>query len=60
MKLDFDNRRTQASGLVYQTERLKERSIAEQFADFFEQMNGKPMTDQQRMLIRSFGEGGAE
>ena len=60
MKLDFDNRRTQASDLVYQTERVKERSIAEQFADFFEQMNGKPMTDQQRMLIRSFGEGGAE
>ena len=53
MKLDFDNRRTQASGLVYQTERVKERSIAEQFADFFELMNGKPMTDQQRMLIRS-------
>lgn len=60
MKLDFDNRRTQATDLVYQTERVKERSIAEQFADFFEQMNGKPMTDQQRMLIRSFGEGGAE
>ena len=60
MKLDFDNRRTQASDLIYQTERVKERSIAEQFADFFEQMNGKPMTDQQRMLIRSFGEGGAE
>lgn len=60
MKLDFDNRRTQAAGLAYQTERIKERSISEQFEDFFAQMNGKPMTDPQRMLIRSLGEGGAE
>ena len=60
MKLDFDNRRTQAADLTYQTEQVRRKPVPEQFAEFFEQMNGKPMTDQQRNLLLDLWKGEAE
>lgn len=58
MRLDFDNRRTQAEGVTKQAESVREKSVFEQFCDFFEQVNGKPMNDQQGELLRAVCEGG--
>lgn len=58
MKLDFDNRRTRTADLVRQSEQVRKKSILEQFCDFFEQTNGKPMNDWQRTLMRTICEGG--
>ncbi|MGN1014008.1 MAG: exonuclease SbcCD subunit D [Butyricicoccus sp.] len=47
MKLDFDNARTNAEEVQEQSAAARQRSVLEQFAEFFEQVNGKPMTHQQ-------------
>jgi exonuclease SbcD len=58
MKLDFDNRRMRTIGVTQQTEQMRKKSVLEQFDDFFEQVNGKPMNDSQREQVRRLWEGG--
>lgn len=51
MKLDFDNVRTQAPEVEAQIQEEK-RSTFDEFSEFFEQVNGKPMSELQCQWIQ--------
>lgn len=51
MKLDFDNTKYQTEELVSPEQEAHSPSVTEQFAAFFEQVNGKTMNEQQQAWI---------
>lgn len=51
MKLDFDNRRTRAPGGATAAKQAEHRSLEELFGEFFEMMNGGPMSERQQALF---------
>ena len=48
MKLDYDNTRTRNAGCMSAPEELERKSEIELFETFFEQQNGRPMSEEQR------------
>lgn len=61
MKLDYDNRRTRASGELEIAETDRRRTPMELFAEFYRKQNNQPMSEEQReftdRLIRKIWEG---
>lgn len=51
MKLDFDNAKSQAGELSEPEQGVRPPSLLEQFAAFFEQVNGKQLNEQQQEWI---------
>ena len=51
MKLDFDNRRTRASGGATAAKQVERRSLEALFCEFYEMMNGGPMSERQQSLF---------
>ena len=47
MKLDYDNTRTRSSGGLTAADHVERKTEAELFAAFYEQQNGRPMSDEQ-------------
>ena len=56
MKLDYDNLRTRTVGQLEGAELRENRTPMEHFADFFLQQNGRPMSNEQEILIRTLAE----
>lgn len=52
MKLDYDNRRTRAGGLIDDGETVRQQSPMELLEAFYEQQNGQPMGEEQRAFAR--------
>ena len=48
MKLDYDNKRTRGSSSFTAAEEMEKKSPLELFAEFYEQQNSQPMSDEQR------------
>lgn len=61
MKLDYDNKRTRSSAKLDVIENIEQRSPLDLFAEFYENQNNQPMTDEQSefisTLIESIWEG---
>ena len=53
MRLDYDNRRTRASGTLSVSERPNEKTPLELFSELYEKQNGAPMDDEQEKLVTS-------
>ena len=51
MKLDYDNTRTRTGFSVITNETSEEYTPSELFSDFYEKVNGKPMSDDQSSVI---------
>ncbi len=51
MKLDFDNRRTRAAGGATAARQAEQRGLDELFCEFYEMMNGGPMSERQQALF---------
>lgn len=56
MKLDYDNRRTRAGGVVEAAEDAPRRSPLELLEEFYETQNGQPMGEVQRAFARDLME----
>lgn len=56
MKLDYDNTRTRTSPSIAQVETLEKKSEMELFGEFYEQQNGRALSDEQRALAASLFE----
>lgn len=56
MKLDYDNRRTRAGGIMGGTEERERLSPMELLEEFFEKQNGRRMGEEQRTLARELME----
>ena len=52
MKLDYDNRRTRASGQIRGAEQAEKKSPLELFGEFYKKQNGQDMSPEQTALIR--------
>ncbi len=50
MRLDYDNARTRAGGVIEGADRTKQRSPQELFGAFYESQNGMPMSEEQQAL----------
>lgn len=61
MNLDYDNKRTRSRGTLSLAENVKDRDPLLLFLEFYEKMNNRPMSDEQRIfsqqLIESIKEG---
>ena len=53
MKLDYDNMRTRSMNCIYGAEDVEEKSHFELFAEFFEQQNNQPMTEEQSEFVKN-------
>ena len=51
MKLDYDNSRTRNTGVITAVGSTERKTPAELFAEFYEQQNGRPMSDGQAELV---------
>jgi exonuclease SbcD len=62
MKLEYDNRRTQAAGIDYLPQEAYNKKPIALFEEFYEKQNGMPLSEEQRayltQLIESIWEGG--
>ena len=56
MSLDYDNSRTRSSGELSELEEAEHVSPLKLFEDFYEQQNGKPMSDEQAAFSREIME----
>ena len=56
MKLDYNNSRTRAAGTLSELEDVERKSPFDLFSDFYEQQNGKPMSDEQAAFAREIME----
>ena len=56
MSLDYDNSRTRSSGELSDLEEAEHVSPLKLFEDFYEQQNGKPMSDEQAAFSREIME----
>ena len=52
MKIDYDNRRTQASGEIEKIENVKEKSPIEIFENLYEKQNASALNDEQTKLLK--------
>ena len=52
MKLDYDNRRTRASGEIEKIENVKEKSPIEIFENLYEKQNASALNDEQTKLLK--------
>ena len=52
MKLDYDNTRTHSAGVSLTALPERRKSPLEYFADFFEEQNGKPLTEEQQKTVK--------
>lgn len=48
MKLDYDNKRTRNSNIVYGAEQVEKKTPLELFEEFYEKQNNQPMSEEQR------------
>ena len=53
MKIDYDNKRTRSSAKLDIIENIEQRSPLELFAEFYENQNNQPMTDEQTNFVKS-------
>ena len=53
MKLDYDNKRTRSSAKLDIIENIEQRSPLDLFAEFYENQNNQPMTDEQTNFVKS-------
>ncbi len=53
MKLDYDNKRTRSSAKLDIIENIEQRSPLDLFAEFYENQNNQPMTDEQTDFVRT-------
>jgi len=54
LQLDYDNKRTRSGGVSLESvDGLQRRSPLELFAEFYEQQNGQPMSEEQEHCIQS-------
>ncbi len=53
MKLDYDNKRTRSSAKLDIIENIEQRSPLDLFAEFYENQNNQPMTDEQTEFVRT-------
>ncbi len=51
MKLDYDNKRTRAGGVIAMAESLEKKSPTELFAQFYEMQNNQTMNESQTALV---------
>ena len=51
MKLDYDNRRTRHSAQIDGAEEVERKTPLELFSEFFEQQNGRPMSEEQKAFM---------
>ena len=51
LRLEYDNTRTRAGGQWEEAEDVEQRSPLELFGDFYEQLNGSPMSEAQSQLV---------
>ena len=52
MKLDYDNTRTRHTAVIEGADAAEQKSPGQLFADFFEEQNGKPMTEEQAAAVQ--------
>jgi exonuclease SbcD len=53
MRLEYDNKRTQASGSFETTASTDKKTPAQLFSELFEKQNGRPMIDEQSGYVES-------
>lgn len=51
LRLEYDNTRTRAGGQWQEPEETEQRSPLELFGDFYEQLNGGPMSEEQQKFL---------
>lgn len=56
MKLDYDNRRTRSQANLDVIENIEELHPAELFAQFYEEQNGQPMSEEQEKYVKDLVE----
>ncbi len=56
MCLDYNNSRTRAAGMLSDIADVERRSPLDLFAEFYEQQNGRPMSDEQEAFAREIME----
>ena len=56
MCLDYNNSRTRAAGMLSDIADVEHRSPLDLFAEFYEQQNGRPMSDEQEAFAREIME----
>lgn len=52
MKLDYDNTRTRHTAVIEGADAAEQKSPGQLFADFFEEQNGRPMTEEQAAAVQ--------
>lgn len=61
MKLDYDNKRTRANNQISGADNVQEKTDYEHFSDFYELLNGQPISEEQssfiKEIIEQIGEG---
>ena len=53
MKLDYDNTRTRSMGRISGADNVKQRSPLDVFCEFYQEINGKPMGEEQSEFIKN-------
>ena len=56
MSLDYNNSRTRSAGMLSDLEELQNKSPLVLFEEFYEQQNGRPMSEQQENFVRKIME----
>ena len=56
MSLDYNNSRTRSAGMLSDLEKLQNKSPLVLFEEFYEQQNGRPMSEQQESFVRKIME----
>ena len=56
MSLDYNNSRTRSAGMLSDLEKLQNKSPLVLFEEFYEQQNGRPMSEQQENFVRKIME----
>ncbi len=56
MSLDYNNSRTRSAGLLSDMEELQNKSPLALFEEFYEQQNGRPMSEEQEEFVRKIME----
>ena len=56
MSLDYNNSRTRSAGMLSDLEELQNKSPLVLFEEFYEQQNGRPMSEQQESFVRKIME----
>ena len=56
MFLDYNNSRTRAAGMLSDLEDIEQKSPLDLFGEFYQQQNGRPMSDEQEKFTREIME----